>query len=78
MSATHLVRPDARRRVSLGDAVNEGVDYRVTKEPSGRVVLDPVVVVSQAEAKLAGNEEFWERVAQNQAQPRERFDLDEL
>lgn len=78
MSPTQLVRPDARHRVSLGDAVSDDVEYRVTREPNGRVVLDPVVVVSQAEAELAGDETFWTRVAQAQTQPREDLDLADL
>lgn len=78
MAPTQLVRPDARNRVSLGDAVRQDTDYRVTRMPDGSVVLDPVVIVSQIDARLAGDAAFWSRVAEAQAHPREDFELDDL
>ena len=77
MSETRVVRPDGRHRVSLGGLVRD-TQYKVTVGDGGRILLEPAVVLTETEARLAGDDGFWERVAAAAAQPRERFELDEL
>lgn len=51
------VRPDSRRRVALGKALNELEDatFNVYQDERGRIVLDPQVSIPASEAWLYRN-----------------------
>ena len=51
------VRPDGRRRVALGKALNEldDVSFNVYQDERGRIVLDPQVSIPATEAWLYRN-----------------------
>lgn len=51
------VRPDGRRRVALGKALNEleDVSFNVYRDEGGRIVLDPQVSIPASEAWLYRN-----------------------
>lgn len=58
------VRPDAKGRITLG-ALAKGVSsFRVHKEESGRVVLEPFVEIPERERWLYKNPEALEAVRQ--------------
>jgi hypothetical protein len=51
------VRPDSRKRISLGPALKdlEGASFTVYIEPTGKIVLEPQVSVPASEAWLFSN-----------------------
>jgi hypothetical protein len=51
------VRPDGRRRVALGKALNklEDVSFNVYQDERGRIILDPQVSIPASEAWLFRN-----------------------
>lgn len=52
------VRPDAKRRVTLGKALadlGEGIRFDVYRNSSGQIILDPQVSIPAAEAWLYHN-----------------------
>ena len=60
------VRPDSKRRVSLGAALedlDEDASFTVYKDASGRIILEPHVSVPLAEAWLFRNKVARESVA---------------
>lgn len=50
------VKPDSKNRVSLGKAqVGHGVTYRILRNKSGQILLDPCIQVPVSEAWLYRN-----------------------
>ncbi len=55
---TEILKPDAKKRLSLGGAVAEAAAaYNVYRNRLGQIVLDPVKVVPAYEAWLFENKE---------------------
>jgi len=53
---TEIIKPDAKRRVSLGGAMTEaGIAYNVYRNRLGQVVLDPVKTIPAYESWLFEN-----------------------
>ena len=53
-------RPDAKRRVTLGKALDgypDGVEFAVYRNDKGQIILDPMVRVPAREAWLYANPE---------------------
>jgi hypothetical protein len=61
MSSTYALL-DSRKRVSLAAFATTN-QYLVTAEPSGRIILDPAVVMTEVERDYLANGELRERVA---------------
>lgn len=56
-----VVRPDSKGRVTLGRAA--GISgYRMTRRPSGQIILDPLVEIPAAEKWLWENKAAMESV----------------
>jgi hypothetical protein len=53
---TEILKPDAKKRMSLGSALGDEVSaYNVYRNPLGQIVLDPVKAVPAHEAWLFKN-----------------------
>ncbi len=52
---TEFVRPDAKRRLTLGDALGEGHAFNIYRNAAGQYVLDPVKTIPASEAWLFAN-----------------------
>jgi hypothetical protein len=78
------IEPDARKRISLGTAVEypNGVRFRVMKNDQGQILLDPVVSVPASEAWFFKDhkrvEAFRRSVEQAEAGQVVKIDLDKL
>ena len=60
---TEIIKPDAKRRVSLGSAMTEsGIAYNVYRNRLGQVVLDPVKTIPAYESWLFENKTARESV----------------
>lgn len=57
---------DARRRANLA-ALADHDRYTVTREASGRIILDPAVVVTEDELKILQNQSLWDNVERSRA-----------
>lgn len=66
MMSIQLAQLDSRKRVSLAKIATADT-YIVTAEPSGRIVLEPAVVMTEAEAHFLGDSGLRERVASREA-----------
>lgn len=68
--ADTIVELDSRRRVSLGRVGRpEHTRYLAHEEPDGAIVLEPVVVMSEAEGRFLRNRSLADRVEDNRAHP---------
>jgi hypothetical protein len=67
MSAT-LVELDDRRRISLGK-IGRHSRYLVHEEDDGTIILEPAVVMSEAEARFMANAELVAQIEDNRAHP---------
>lgn len=56
------LRPDSKGRVTLGEWAKGTSGYRVCREPSGRIVMDPMVEIPASEAWLWQNSAALESV----------------
>jgi hypothetical protein len=65
MSPT-LVELDDRRRISLGK-IGRHSRYLVHEEDDGTIILEPAVVLSEAEARLMANAELVSQIEDNRA-----------
>lgn len=70
MTTTTFTQLDARKRVTLGNAATS-TQYLMTVEDSGRIVLDPAVVMTQVERDYLENTEAREAVARALSRPNE-------
>ena len=61
---SEFAQPDAKRRLSLGEAVGGAKAYNVYKNPLGQLVLDPVKTVPLSEMWLYENPEALASVKQ--------------
>jgi hypothetical protein len=70
MSGPTLLELDGRRRLTLGRLASHD-RYLATKLEDGRILLDPAVVMTEAEFALAHDDAFWGRVAESAKLPSE-------
>jgi hypothetical protein len=64
-------RPDAKRRVALGKALDgfaDGVEFAVYRNARGQIILDPMVRVPAREAWLFANPQALEAVRRGLAE----------
>jgi hypothetical protein len=61
---SEFVQPDAKKRLSLGDALRGATAYNIYRNPLGQVVLDPVKTVPAYQAWLYENPEALASVKQ--------------
>ncbi len=54
---TEFAQPDAKKRLSLGEALGEARAYNIYRNPLGQVILDPVKAVPASEMWLYENPE---------------------
>jgi len=54
---SEFVQPDAKKRLSLGAALQGATAYNIYRNPLGQVVLDPVKAIPAYEAWLYENSE---------------------
>jgi hypothetical protein len=52
---SEFAQPDAKKRLSLGEAVGNATAYNIYRNPLGQLILDPVKVVPAAEMWLYEN-----------------------
>ena len=52
---TEFAQPDAKKRLSLGDALRGATAYNVYRNPLGQVILDPVKAIPASEMWLYEN-----------------------
>lgn len=57
-----LVQLDTRKRVSLAKIATAN-SYIVTTEPSGRMIFEPAVVMTELEAQLLGDSKLRKKIA---------------
>jgi len=48
-------KPDSKKRLTIGQAMLEGVSYAIYRNSLGQIVLDPVVTIPASEAWLFKN-----------------------
>ncbi|MGD0629177.1 MAG: hypothetical protein ABR987_07485 [Terracidiphilus sp.] len=61
---SEFARPDAKKRVSLGEALSGTTAYNIYRNSLGQVILDPVKAVPAHEMWLYENPEALESVKQ--------------
>jgi len=54
---TEMQKPDAKKRLSIGQAMEDAAAYNIYRNPLGQIVLDPVKAVPLHEAWLYENKE---------------------
>lgn len=54
---SEFAQPDAKKRLSLGEALGEARAYNIYRNPLGQVILDPVKAVPASEMWLYENSE---------------------
>jgi hypothetical protein len=52
---SEFVQPDAKKRLSLGEALSGATAYNIYRNPLGQIVLDPVKAVPASETWLYEN-----------------------
>jgi hypothetical protein len=52
---SEFAQPDAKKRLSLGEALAEATAYNIYRNPLGQIVLDPVKAVPASETWLYEN-----------------------
>ena len=52
---SEFAQPDAKRRLSLGEAAGGATAYNIYRNPLGQLILDPVKAISASEAWLYDN-----------------------
>lgn len=72
-----ILEPDSRGRLSMGSLLIHD-RYIAWRDESGRIVLEPAVVLTATEARLLADPGFRERVEQAAQQPGEPFEFDTL
>ncbi|MGH9066136.1 MAG: hypothetical protein ACRD0J_01225 [Acidimicrobiales bacterium] len=75
---TVLVEVDNRRRVPLGKLGRPGDRrYLATVDDHGRILLEPALVMTEAEQRLMTDESFWRRAEAATGQRVTPFALDD-
>lgn len=77
MTTSFLVEKDSRGRVSLGSVLSAD-RYLVTADESGRVVLEPAVVMTATEERLLADRGFRAEMTAAASEPASDLDLDDL
>lgn len=72
-----LVEKDSRGRIALGK-VADADRYLVRREPSGRIILEPAVVMTATEERLLSDAAFIERMTEAASAPTSPLNLDDL
>jgi hypothetical protein len=54
---TEMQKPDAKKRLSIGQAMEDAAAYNIYRNSLGQIVLDPVKAVPVYEAWLFGNKD---------------------
>jgi hypothetical protein len=52
---SEFAQPDAKKRLSLGEALGDATAYNIYRNPLGQLILDPVKAVPAAEMWLYEN-----------------------
>lgn len=66
-----VIELDDRRRVSLGK-IGHHTRYVVHEEPDGTIIMEPAVVLTEAEARIMAMPELLAQIADNRAHPERR------
>jgi hypothetical protein len=66
-----MVELDERRRVSLGK-IGRHTRYLVHEQEDGTIVLEPAVVLTEAEARFMANPALRQQIEDNRAHPERR------
>jgi hypothetical protein len=61
---TEFAQPDAKKRLSLGEALGGVAAYNIYRNPLGQLILDPVKTVPASEMWLYENPQALESVKQ--------------
>jgi hypothetical protein len=61
---SEFAQPDAKKRLSLGEALREVTAYNIYRNPLGQLILDPVKTVPVSEMWLYENEQALASVKQ--------------
>ena len=77
MGSSFLVEKDSRGRLSLGQVLTEQ-RYLVTVDRSGRVILEPAVVMTRTEERLLADPAFRSAMTTAASEPTEVLDLDSI
>ncbi|MFA5565225.1 MAG: hypothetical protein WC184_04695 [Acidimicrobiia bacterium] len=75
-SETLLVK-DSRGRVTIGN-LSDAERFLAYQDSSGRIILEPAVVMTATEARLLSDPEFARRMAKAATSPTEPLDLNDL
>jgi hypothetical protein len=68
MSASVLIELDDRRRVSLGK-LGHHARYLASEQEDGTIILEPAVVLTEAEARFLTNSELVATIEENRQHP---------
>lgn len=68
---TAFAQPDAKKRLSLGDALGGNTAFSIYRNPLGQLILDPVKTVPASEMWLYENPEALAQVKQGLRQSAE-------
>jgi len=52
---SEFAQPDAKKRLSLGEALSDATAYNIYRNPLGQIILDPVKAVAASEMWLYEN-----------------------
>jgi hypothetical protein len=69
---SEFAQPDAKKRLSLGEALGSATAYNIYRNPLGQLILDPVKAVPACEMWLYGNAEALASVKQGLRESAER------
>jgi len=61
---SEFAQPDAKKRLSLGEAIGSATAYNIYRNPLGQLILDPVKAVPASEMWLYENAEALASVKQ--------------
>lgn len=59
MTTSSFVTLDSRRRVNLA-TVADHTEYKMTREPNGRIILEPAVVLTEDELTVLSDRSVWD------------------
>lgn len=65
---TTLIEVDDRRRMSLGK-LGRHSRYLAHEQPDGTLILEPAVVLTEAEARLLANKDLMAQIEEGRAHP---------
>jgi hypothetical protein len=73
---SEFAQPDAKRRLSLGEALGSATAYNIYRNPLGQLILDPVKAVPASEMWLYENAEALASVKQGLRESAEGKSID--